>query len=204
MGVGVDITIYDVVVFAIFALLIIRGVWLGFLKQITGLIALYLGYIVAGRHHETLFPFLSDYFENPKVVFLISCLILFFITYVVVMLLGKLLNYVMQISFTSWFDRFLGAILGGAKAVIVVLIVHMVLGVMLAPESQTLKKCMSCDLLNEGADMAREIIASDDVRKALKQKEPAISLDAVREYLNNTLEDEPPAEPASSEEVKKE
>ncbi|WP_163337125.1 CvpA family protein [Desulfopila sp. IMCC35008] len=184
MNVGVDVTTYDVVVFAIFALLIGRGLWLGFLKQITGLAALYLGYIAASQYHETLFPFLKDLSENPKVIFMASCVILFFVTYIVVMLLGKLLAYVIQITITSWFDRVLGGILGVAKGVILVLLMHMVLGTILAPENQMLRNCMSCDYLNEGTGLARELIKSEDVRKALQQQQPAIS--AVKEYLKTT------------------
>ena len=185
MNVGVDITTYDVVVFGIFALLIGRGIWLGFLKQVTGLAALYLGYIMAGRYHEQLFPFLNDYSGNPKVVFLASYVILFFLTYVVVMLLGKLLAFVIQITITSWFDRLLGAVLGFAKGVILVLLLHMILGTILAPENQMLRKCMSCDLLNEGAAMTRQLIDSEEVRKALQQQEPAISLDTVKDLLKS-------------------
>jgi membrane protein required for colicin V production len=188
MNVGVDITTYDVVVFAVFALLIGRGIWLGFLKQITGLAALYLGYIVASRYHETLFPFLKDLSENPKVIFLASCAILFFVTYIVVMLLGKLLDFVIQITITGWFDRILGGILGVAKGVILVLLMHMVLGTILAPENQMLRTCMSCNYLNDGTELARQLIKSEEVRKALQQQQPAIS--AVKEYLKTSEQGE--------------
>lgn len=191
MNVGVDITTYDVVVFAVFALLIGRGIWLGFLKQVTGLAALYLGYIVASQYHEKLFPFLKDFSDNPKVIFLASYVALFFATYLVVMLIGKFLSFVIQVTITSWFDRILGAVLGFAKGIILVLLMHMILGTILAPENQMLRKCMSCDLLNEGADFARQLIRSEEVRKALQQQEPAISLDAVKAYLKSGEEAEP-------------
>ena len=200
MEVGAGITTYDAVVAGLFALLIGRGIWLGFLKQITGLLALYLGYIAASQYHDRLFPFLRDLSNNPKVVFLASCIILFCLSYVVVMLLGKLLHYVIQITMADWFDRLLGAVIGFAKALILVIMMHMVLGAFISPESQMLKACQTYDLLNQGVDLTRQLIRSDEVRKALKQQEPAISLDALRGYISSETKEEKPA--VAREEVK--
>ena len=186
MTAGADITTYDFAIIAIFTLLIGRGIWLGFLKQVTTIVALYVGYIIAGKHHEQLLPFLKDFAENPKLVFLASYVILFFATYVVVMLVGKLLAFVIEITIAGWFDRFLGAILGFAKGVILVLLLHMVLGAVLAPENQMLRTCMSCDVLNQGTSITWQLIESEEVRKALQQQEPAITLDTVKEMLKSS------------------
>ena len=176
-------TAYDLVVVGLSALLIGRGIWLGFLKQITGLLALYLGYFAASQHHDRILPVLRGISENPKVVFLASYLILFVATYVVVMLIGKVLRHIIQLTIAGWFDRMLGAVVGFAKAAILVVLVHILLGTVLAPENQLLRSCLTCDALNGAADITRELIRDEDVRKALIQQKPAISLDAVKEYL---------------------
>ncbi len=46
-----------------------------------------------------------------------------------------------------------------------------------------MRSCLTCDALNGAADITRELIRDEDVRKALIQQKPAISLDAVKEYL---------------------
>ncbi len=191
-------TAYDMVVVGLFALLIGRGIWLGFLKQITGLLALYLGYFAASQYHDRIFPVLRGISENPKVVFLASYLILFVATYVVVMLMGKVLRHIIQLTIAGWFDRMLGAVVGFAKAAILVVLVHILLGTVLAPENQLLRSCLTCDVLNSAADVSRELIRDEDVRKALIQQQPAISLDAVKEYLTPSGEKTaPPSEKAS-------
>ena len=177
------LTSYDLVVLGLFAVLIGRGLWLGLLKQVTGLLALYIGYFVASQHHDRLFPVLRDISTNPTVVFLTSYVILFLATYVVVMLLGKALGYVIQLTITSWFDRLLGGVVGFAKAVILVILLHIVLGTILAPENQMLRTCATCEVLNEAADLTRALIRDEEVRKALVQQQPAIAIDAVKEYL---------------------
>ncbi|MGB3209636.1 MAG: CvpA family protein [Desulforhopalus sp.] len=176
-------TAYDLVIIGLFVLLVGRGIWLGLLKQVTGFIALYLGYFAASQYHDRIFPVLRDISENPKVVFLTSYVILFVITYVVVMLLGKALGYVLQMTITGWFDRTLGAVVGFAKAIILAVLLHMILGTILAPENQMLRTCTTCDALNGAAEFTRDMIRNEDVRESLLQQQPAIAIDAVKEYF---------------------
>ena len=189
MGQLPGLTAYDLVVIGLFALLIGRGLWLGLLKQVTGLLALYLGYFAASQYNDRIFPFLRDISDNPKVIFLTSYVIIFVVTYVVIMLLGKALGYVIQMTITSWFDRLLGGLVGFAKGVILVVLLHMILGTVLAPENQMLRTCGTCPALNQAADITRDFIHNEDVRKSLMQEEPAIALDAVKEYLPTTPEE---------------
>lgn len=183
-----SLTPYDMVIVGLFAVLIARGIWLGFLKQVTGLVALYLGYYVASQYHDVIFPVLKNVSDNPKVVFLTSYVILFVITYVIIMLLGKGLGYVLSLTITSWFDKMLGGLVGFAKAMILAVLLHMILGTVLAPENQMLRACMTCDALNDACDFTRKFIRDDNVRNSLLQQEPAISLDAVKEYIMSPRE----------------
>lgn len=183
MELAPGMTAYDLVIVGLFVVLIGRGIWLGLLKQVTGFIALYLGYLAASQYHDRIFPVLRDISENPKVVFLTSYVLLFVVTYVVVMLLGKALSYVLQLTITSWFDRALGAIVGFGKAIILAVMLHMILGAVLAPENQMLRTCTTCDTLNKAAGFTRELIRNEEVRKSLIQQQPAIAIDAVKEYL---------------------
>jgi membrane protein required for colicin V production len=183
MEIGTNLTAYDFLVTGLLLLLIGRGLWLGFLKQVIGLIALYLGYIVASQYHDRLFPFLRDFSENPKVIFFCSYALLFVAAYLLAVLLGKALHFVIQISMVGWFDRLLGGVLGLAKAVLLVVLMHMVLGTVLAPENQLLRNCETCDELNTATGLALELIRNEEARKALMQQVPAISVETVRDYL---------------------
>ncbi len=177
-------TAYDLVIVGLFVLLIGRGIWLGLLKQVTGFIALYLGYFAASHYNDRILPFLRDISENPKVIFLASYVILFVVTYIVVMLLGKALGYVLHLTITGWFDRLLGAVVGFGKAMILVVLIHMVLGTILAPENQMLKVCTTCGALNAASAFTRELISNEETRKSLLQHQPAIALDAVKNILS--------------------
>ena len=183
MGGGGSITVYDIVVIGVFAILIGRGIWLGFLRQITGLVALYLGYIAAGQYHDKIFPFLREISDNPEIVFLASYALLFIATFIAITLIGKLLAHAVQISIVGWFERILGGVLGCAKALIIVVMIHMLLGALLPPESQLIRTCQTCKPLDEAVEMTRQLIKNEDVRRAFKHREPAISIDAVKDAL---------------------
>src|SRR6056297_109648 len=113
METGVNLTGYDFVVVGLLFLFIARGLWLGFFKQVTGLVALFVSYYVASQYHDRLFPFLKDLSDNPTVIFLASIVILFLVTYIVTLLLGKGLSRVIEIVISKWFDKLLGAVFGG-------------------------------------------------------------------------------------------
>ena len=183
MDVSGGFTPYDFVVLGILALLVVRGAWIGLVRQLTALLALYFGYFIASQYHTNLFPFLQEVSSNPKVVFLTSYVLLFLATYLIIMLVGKGLHFVMELSFVSWFDRLLGGFIGAAKALIVIVVLHIILGTILAPENDMLRKCATCKVVGGLSEKAREIIKDSKVRDALVPKEPAISLDKVKDYL---------------------
>jgi membrane protein required for colicin V production len=196
MNIFADMTAYDLVIVGLFVLLIGRGIWLGLLKQVTGLLALYLGFFAASQYHDRILPVLRDISDNPKVIFLTSYVILFVVTYIVVMLVGWALGRVIQLTIAGWFDRILGAIIGFAKAIILVVLLHMILGTILAPENQMLRNCMTCGGLNSAADITRNFIQNEDVRQSLIQQKPAISLDDVKEFF--TPSDATPTPPSKT------
>ena len=180
---SIQLSAYDFVIAGIVILLLVRGIWLGMLRQVIPLLALYLGYFAASRYHDQLFPFLKNLSDNPKVIFLAAYVITFALTYVISFLIGKALARVIQVTITPWFDRILGAFLGLAKALILVILVHMLLGTLMAPENEMLRTCQTCPALNKMSDLTREIIEDEDIREALRHKKPAIAIEEMSSVL---------------------
>lgn len=180
---SMQLSAYDFVIAGIVLLLVARGIYLGLLRQITPLLALYAGYLGASRYHGELLPFLSDVSDNPKVVFMAACVIMFAVIYLAAFLVGRVLSMVIEVTIAPWFDRILGAVLGGAKALLLVILIHMALGTLMAPENDMLRTCRSCPALNRLADTAREVIEDEQIREALRRQEPAIAIDEMTDLL---------------------
>ncbi len=194
-----NFTVYDIVILVIVLLFLVRGLWVGALRQITVFLALYIGYIVASQYHQEIFPMLEKVSDNPKVIFLTSYVLLFLVTYLIVLLLGKLLKMVVDLSLAGWFDRLLGGVIGILKAAIIVVLLHILLGTVLAPENTMLRKCSLCPYLNTVSSFTRNIIRDPKARKALLQQAPAIGVDKVKEYLDNTATNTTTPEEAKKE-----
>lgn len=176
-------TTYDFVIFGIFIIFVVRGLWVGFVGQISAFIALYLGYFIASQYQAEIFAFMEQWYSNPKVVFLASYALIFIAAYLVIMFLGKGLKYVMEMSLTTGFDKFLGGILGIGKALIVITTMHLVLGAIIAPENNMLRACGSCSIVGDMSEVARKLIKDPKAREAMMAKRPAISLDKIKDYL---------------------
>ncbi|MCF8057526.1 MAG: CvpA family protein [Desulfocapsa sp.] len=207
MDTAFHLTGYDFVIIALLLLFTARGLWVGFLRQVTTLVALFVGFVIAGQYHDKLFPFLRGLTENPHVVFWASYAIVFAITYVIAMLFGKALGKVVELTVAGWFDKLLGGVLGFVKAGIVIILLNMVLSGILAPENTMLRDCQLCPYVKQGTDFCRGLIKDDTMRQAFLQKEPAISekdpkpsADGVRPFVPTEFpEGAPPPPPASVE-----
>lgn len=166
---------FDFVIIGILLLFTISGLWVGFLRQITTLVALLLGYLISGQYHDKLFPFLREVTENPQAVFWTSYVILFAITYVVIMLAGKALAKVVELTIAGWFDKLLGGVLGAVKAVILIVLLNMVLAGVLAPENTMLRNCYFSQYLKQATEILQGFIKDEKIRETFSQKMPAIS-----------------------------
>ncbi len=190
MNGSLNLTGFDFVIIGIVVLFTFRGLWVGFLRQITTLVALLVGYFIAGQYHDKLFPFLREVTDNPHAVFWTSYVILFVLTYVVTMLLGKGLAKVVELTIAGWFDKLLGGALGVVKAGVLIVLLNMVLSGILAPENTMLRDCYLAPYLEQGTKLFRSVIKDDTIRKAFVQQMPAItekeverSVDGVRPFV---------------------
>lgn len=172
-----DLTYFDLVVAFIFLFFLIRGLWIGFMRQLAAFFALVGGYYLAGQYAARILPFTERFVDNPKVTFWVSFAIIFFVAAFVFTLIGKVLHRVMQITLLGWLDRFSGLILGGIKAAVLASLLYMFLASSLSTTNQLLRKSYSSPYLKQGAEMLQSFIEDPRLRKYFIQKEPAILTD---------------------------
>ena len=200
-----DLTSFDVIVALIFLVFIIRGVWIGFMRQLTTFLALVGSYWLAGRYSGQLMPYVEQFIENPKIVFLVSFALLFLVSALVFILSGKVLRRVMEITLLGWFDRFLGLLLGIVKGVVVAVLLFMLLASSLSASNDLFRKSLSSPYLEQGADIVRQVIQDPQIRELFVPREPAIKPDApiVPEASPETKKEKEPL-PKKKEEADKE
>lgn len=169
-----DITSFDVIVVVLFLLFMIRGAWIGFMRQLSFFLALILSYLIAGQYTGRLMPFVGNFIENPKFVFFISFLLLFLVGTVLLILLGKLLSLVVQLTLAGWFDKVLGFALGVFKGILVASFLYMIMSSGPSSAHDLVQKSFTSRYLAEGAAMIHQLINDVELRERFLPKAPAI------------------------------
>ena len=169
-----DLTFFDLVIAAIVLLFVVRGIWIGFVRQLAAFFALVGSYVIAGRYADRILPWTERFVDNPKVTFFVSFAILFVVSALVFTLLGKVLHRFLQITLLDWMDRLAGLILGCAKAALVASLLYMLLASTLSTTNDMLRKAYSAPYLKQGAEWLRSFVDDPRLRDYLMQKEPAI------------------------------
>jgi membrane protein required for colicin V production len=68
---------FDVLILVIFLLFLARGIWVGFIRQISSLLAMFGGFLLAGYFDNEFYRFILPYFDNSHTAFLITYILLF-------------------------------------------------------------------------------------------------------------------------------
>ncbi len=175
-----DITPFDYIIGLIFLIFMIRGVWVGFLRQLTTFLALVGSYWVSAQYSSQLMPYIQPFLGDPKLVFLASFGAMFMVSALVFILAGKVLHRVMEITLLGWFDRVVGLLFGVLKAAITVVLLYMVMASSLSPSNHLFQGSITVPWLEEGAILVRDVIQDPDVKKAFMPRKPAIDKPAVK------------------------
>jgi membrane protein required for colicin V production len=170
-----EFTSFDVIVCLVFLLFLVRGTWIGFMRQLAAFLALVGSYVIAGKYVGQIIPYVDDYITNPKLVFFISFFLLFITGALFFILLGKLMQKLMELTLLGWFDRLLGLLLGGVKGAIFSSLIFMVLVSSLSASNDLVKKSLTSPYLAQGAALLQQAINDPDLRKLFIPKEPAIT-----------------------------
>lgn len=176
-----DITSFDVIVVLLFILFVIRGTWIGFMRQLAIFLALIGSYILAASYTGEMAQYVNTFIENPKAVFYISFIILFILGSVFMLLTGKVLRLVVEVTMATWFDRTLGLLLGFAKGVFVTSIVYMAMSSSMVSSNELLEKSLTTPFLAKSSEFIQDLIKDAELRGLFDPKRPAILPDKLPE-----------------------
>nr|MBF0222776.1 CvpA family protein [Desulfobulbaceae bacterium] len=168
-------TVLDIGVIVILIGFIVRGVWIGFVRQLAFVLALVFGYLAAGRYYPVFSQYTSAWLKDPQLRFVVTYTVLFLLTYVAVMLLGLGLKKVMQVTFLGWFDRTMGAVFGLAKAVFLATLIFMGLAGIFSTTNPIIHKSLCSPYLMMSSNYMTSFIQDKELKKELVPKKPAIS-----------------------------
>ena len=107
----------DLVLTVFVAFLLVKGIWKGFVKEISGILAVVGGVVTSFMLHSAAEEFLSPY-VGPKYLGFVAYSILFIAAYLGIMLLGNFIDRVVKSVMLGSFNRILGGLFGLLKALL--------------------------------------------------------------------------------------
>lgn len=168
-------TTLDAGVIILTLIFLVRGIMIGFARQIAALAALAIGFVAAGRYYKEFSHYTKEYITEPQLAFILTYALVFVSTYILVILGGMVVKKVMQVSFLGWFDRTLGGILGLAKAIFINTLLFMALAWILSSSSPLIQKSFFSKYLMVSSQYVTALIQDKELRSQLMPKRPAIS-----------------------------
>lgn len=113
---------FDIFVIIVLAFFFIKGAYCGFFEEISGIVAILVSVFILRNYGQDVSDFISSYvsssFNYPAAIILIVVT-----TFIVVALLAKILNKIMNVTFTGWINKLFGALFGLVKGLFLVGIV---------------------------------------------------------------------------------
>lgn len=191
MNSGIYLYIFDIFVLVLLVYGVVSGIFRGFLKEIGSIVALALAFFVTfsmGEDVAAIFKAKSALAPYGNYVTVITYVLLFFITVIVVNLVVSFLQYfVLKFRVLRWFSRLGGAVVGFVKGWLVACLIYFLL-ITFAPFIDTyIENSKSAPYLLSSAKKMQTVVAdtfqNQSFRNVLYPKNqetglPAPSLDA--------------------------
>ncbi len=172
-----ELTCLDLAVLTIFCIFMLRGLWVGLMRQLVSLCALAGSYIVAGQYIGTLLSRTDSVIGHPKVIFFCGFAILFVIAVFCFTMMGKVLHRFIQVILVGWLNRLAGMVLGGCQAALICSLAYMFLASGLSANNDLVRSSYATPFLRQGMTLLHVFIDDPRLRTDLTPKRPAITGD---------------------------
>jgi membrane protein required for colicin V production len=107
----------DLIITILASYLLIKGIWKGFVKEISGILAVVSGVIASFMCHSFAQSLLSSY-VGEKYVSVVAYAGVFILAYAAIMFLGNVIDKILKSIMLGGFNRILGGLFGLIKALL--------------------------------------------------------------------------------------
>lgn len=138
-------------------LFLVRGLLRGLVQEISGFVGIFLGLFLAGRYYPLVVPQFAGIINDPDWAAGASYALIFAVVLLLVALASAVFRKFLNLTFASWLDYLLGAVVGAAKGVLVCAIALALLQ-RLVPKSPFLTKSALAVHISALSDFARSLL----------------------------------------------
>jgi membrane protein required for colicin V production len=159
--------IFDYVVFGVILVSVAVSVWRGLVREVVSLLSWLVALWVAARYSVVFSEWLPAAIPNPSVRYIISFLVLFLVTVIVLELFGVLLARLLRAAGLGFVDRALGAVFGLARGALLAWILTLLGGLTSLPQQSWWRESLFAPPLQAAVLAARPLLPLE-IAKRLK------------------------------------
>ena len=184
------ITAFDILILLIFLAFLVRGIWIGFIRQISSLLAMLGAFLLAGYFDNDFYRLILPFFANGHTAFLITYIVLVVAFFYLIKLVGLGLKKVMDITLTTWFDRTVGGLFGVIKGVFLSSLILVIISSYLSGSNKYLKNSFTYPFLAKSSKAILFFIRDHNLRSYFIPREPAIMLPSLGRWSDRVEKSE--------------
>lgn len=152
---------FDIIVIIILSYCILRGIFRGFVKELSSIIGVFGGFYAAYTYYRLLAKPLSRWITNTGYLNILSFLIIFCGVFLIISILGVIINYILKIAFLGWFDHFCGALFGTMKGILIVSILLISLTAFLPKNTPAIKNSLLAPYVTLVSEKMVKVVPKD-------------------------------------------
>ncbi|ACT47894.1 CvpA family protein [Methylotenera mobilis] len=135
-------TIFDYIVLSIIGLSVILSVMRGMVREVIAIVGLVAAFYVGVTYTNQLLPMMPMDIPNDALRVLAAFLVLFLATILLATLLGIALSAIFKKAGLGWLNRFLGALFGVARGLLIVCVIVFLAGLTDIPKDPRWRNAM--------------------------------------------------------------
>lgn len=159
----------DLGLIVVLALAAWRGYLRGLFQEISTIIGLILGLVVAAHYYLRLAKLISPHIADPTYNRLLSFFLLFILVYWLIRLVGLILRRFSNLLFLGPVDRILGCLFAVAKMAVILGFLLTALALFIPPDSKLLREAKTVPYL-KGAYQQLLLLLPVDFKNQVKEK----------------------------------
>lgn len=151
---------FDLAILITIGVCMIAGIYRGPFKELFSILAFYLGTYVAFNYCTKLAGLLSRAISNTMALKMLSFLIIFCEIYIIIIISGAIVRYLLKIELPGWSARLLGSIMGMFRGFLIVSLALIII-VCLPTGYDLLKKSKFSPYLTVVSETMAEIVSRE-------------------------------------------
>lgn len=167
-----DLNTLDILILIILGFTLVRGLFRGFIGEISSVAGLVAGFFLANKYHVMLLPLVESILPDRGTAQLISYALVFCTGLVGVLMVAAVLRHLLKVVLLGWVDRFAGGVIGLLKGGLICVLLVLVLTTFLSPKADILASSRMAPQVNRFAAILADLLPSEMRREFEEKSQP--------------------------------